>query len=51
MFLTRDVEKIKTNILCSKPFLENRTVYEIMWKNSAMWGRLQMTIWGMRISS
>jgi hypothetical protein len=22
-----------------------------MWKNSAMWGRLQMTIWGMRISS
>jgi len=28
------VEKIKTRILCSVTFfLENRTFYEIMWKN------------------
>jgi hypothetical protein len=47
---TSVVEKIETNILCSKPFLGNRTVYEIMWKNSAERGRLQMTIWHMRIS-
>jgi len=26
------VEKIKTNILCSKMFSGNRAVYEIMWK-------------------
>jgi hypothetical protein len=27
------VEKTKTHILCSKPFLESRAVYEIMWRN------------------
>ena len=26
-------------------FFENRSVYEIMWKNSVDSGRLQMTIW------
>ena len=50
IFLTNVVEKIETNILCSKPFFENRTIYEIMWKISAERGRLQRTIWRMRIS-
>jgi hypothetical protein len=50
MFQTSVLEKIETNILCSKPFLENRTVYEIMWKNNAERVRLQMTIWRLRIS-
>jgi hypothetical protein len=27
------VEKIKTRILCSKCFSENRAVYDIMWRN------------------
>jgi hypothetical protein len=31
-------------------FLENRAVYEIMWKNIVEWGRPQMTIWRMRIA-
>jgi hypothetical protein len=36
MFLTRVVPKIKTSILCAIiSFSENRTVYEIIWKNSA----------------
>jgi len=38
------VEKIKTHILGSKFFLVNRTVYEIMWKNSVERDRQQMTI-------
>ena len=29
-------------------FFENRTLYEIMWKNIVDRGRLQMTIWRMR---
>jgi len=36
MFQTKVVEKIKTHILCSVTFfkkIENRAVYEIMWKN------------------
>jgi hypothetical protein len=34
MFQTKVVEKIKTHILFSVPFFfENRTVYEIVWKN------------------
>ena len=32
MFQTKGVEKIKTHILCSVTFFENRAVYEIMWK-------------------
>jgi len=31
-------------------FLENFTVYEIMWKNILERGRLQMKIWRMRIA-
>jgi len=31
-------------------FFENRAVYEIMWKNIVERGRLQMTIWRMRIA-
>jgi hypothetical protein len=27
------VEKIKTNILCSKPVSKNLAVYKIMWKS------------------
>ena len=34
MFQSKVVEKIKTRILCSVTFIfENRSVYEIMWKN------------------
>jgi len=51
MFQTNAVEKIETHILCSiVPPPENRTVYEIMWKNIVEWGRPQMTIWRMRIA-
>jgi hypothetical protein len=32
MFYTKVVDKIKTHILCSITFVENRAVYEIMWK-------------------
>jgi hypothetical protein len=32
MFQTKVVEKIKTHILCSVTFHENRAVYEIMWE-------------------
>ena len=37
MFQTKVIDKIKTQILCSVIFfsLENRAVYEIMWKNIA----------------
>jgi len=46
------VEKIKTRVLCSITFffLENRAVYEIMWKNIVESDRPQMTIWRMRIA-
>jgi len=44
------VEKIKTHILCSGTFFENRTFYEIMWKNTLERGRPQMAIWRMRIA-
>jgi len=33
MFRTKVVEKAKAYISCSKLILENRAVYEIMWKN------------------
>ena len=43
------VENIKTHILGSIIFfLENHTVYEIMWKNTVEPDRLQMTMWRMR---
>jgi len=38
MFQTNVVENIKTHILCSVTFFfENRSDYEIMWKNIACW--------------
>jgi hypothetical protein len=45
------VEKIVTHFLCAVSFFfsENRAVYEIMWKNIAQGGRIQMPIWRMRI--
>jgi hypothetical protein len=44
MFQTNYVERIKTHILCSVIFWgENRTVYEIMWKNTVDLDRPQMT--------
>ena len=42
--------KIKTHILYSIYFSENRDVYGIMWKNFAEPGRPQMTIWRIRIA-
>ena len=36
------VEKIKTHILCPIALFENRTTYEIMWKNSVPPDRSQM---------
>jgi hypothetical protein len=50
MFQTNDVQKIKTNILCSIIFSDNRAVYEIMCKNSAETDRPQMTIWHMHVA-
>jgi hypothetical protein len=50
MFQTKLVEKLKTHILCSVTFFENRAVYEIMWKNILGWDKSQMTIWRMRIA-
>jgi len=35
------VQKIKTHILCSVPFFENRTAFEILWKNMAQPDRPQ----------
>jgi hypothetical protein len=31
-------------------YIENRPVYEIMWKNAVEWGRPQMTIWRMCVA-
>jgi hypothetical protein len=42
MFQTKVVEKIKTHVLDSITFSENRAIYEIMWKNTP--DRPQMTI-------
>jgi hypothetical protein len=51
MFQTKFVEEMKTLIFCSTFFfLENRAVYEVMWKNMVQLGRPQMTIWGLRIA-
>jgi hypothetical protein len=38
------VEKIKVHILCSKMFLDNGAVYDIMRKNIVKSGRAQMII-------
>jgi len=50
MFRTKFVEKIKTHILCSITFVENRAFYEITWKNILELDRPRMTIWLMRIA-
>ena len=50
MFQTEVVEKIKTHVLFSVTFFENRVVYEKMWKNYVEPARLQMTIRRMRIA-
>jgi hypothetical protein len=50
MFQTNVVEKIKTYILCAATFLENRAVYEKMWKNILERDRPQITIWRTRIA-
>jgi len=48
MFQTKVVQKIKTHFVFSNFFFfENRTVYEIMWKNIVERGRPQMTMWRM----
>jgi hypothetical protein len=43
MFQTEVVDKIKTYILCSIIFSENRAVYGIMWENIVEPDRPQMT--------
>ena len=50
MFWTKVVDKVRTHILCSVTFFDNRAVCEIMWKNIIEPGRLQMTIWCMHIA-
>jgi len=47
---TKVVEKIKTHILFSATFSENRAVYEKMWNNIAERGRPQVTVGLMRIA-
>jgi len=32
MFQKKNVEKLESHILCSKPFFLNRDFYEIMWE-------------------
>ena len=48
MFRTEVVEKIKTHI--HTPPRKYRAVIEVMWKNTAERGRLQMAIWRLRIA-
>jgi len=50
---TKTFQKMKIHILCSiTSFLvENRAVYEIMWKNIVEPDRSQMTIWRTHIAS
>jgi len=51
MFQKKKVtEKIKTYILSLITFFENRSVYEIMWKNIAERGCHRCTTWPTRIS-
>jgi len=50
MLQAKVVEKIKTHILYSVTFFENRAVYEKMWKNIVERDRPQMTLWRMRIA-
>jgi hypothetical protein len=52
MFQTKVVEEIGTHILFAIIFFspKNRSVYEIMWKNTVEPGRPQMAIWRMCIA-
>jgi len=54
MFQTNFVEKIKTHFVGffwgGGGWLENRAIYEIMWKNIVEWDRPQMTMRRMRIA-
>ena len=54
MFQTKVVEKINSQFLPSittpSPPPQGGAVYETMWKNIVEPGRLQMTIWRMRIA-
>ena len=50
MFQTKVTEKIKTHILCSVKFFENRTVYETVWAYTVQPDMQQMAIWCMRIA-
>jgi hypothetical protein len=43
-------ENQNTHFVFSNFFSENRTVYEIMWKNNIARDRQQMSIWRMRIA-
>jgi len=42
-------ENQNTHFMCNNFFLENRVIYEIMWKNVKP-DRPQMTIWRMRVA-
>jgi len=44
MFPTKVVQKVKTHILRSITFSENRAIYERMWKNMVQPDRPQMTM-------
>jgi glutamyl/glutaminyl-tRNA synthetase len=44
MFQAKLVEKLKTHILCSTNFSENRAIYEMMWKNMEEPDRPEMAI-------
>jgi hypothetical protein len=48
MFQTTFVDNIKTHVLSSIFFFENRAVYKIMCKDILKAGRAQLTIWRMR---
>jgi hypothetical protein len=52
MFQIKFVRKIKTHILCSITFFENRPVYEIIWEKKILCEpkRPQMNLRRMRIS-
>jgi len=52
MFDAKVVHKLKKHNLLFDIFIfsENRTVYEIMWKNNVELGRSQMTVWRMCIA-
>ena len=53
MFRTNTVEKIKTRILCSVTFSENRAVYEVMWEKNIVQpdvARDENIIWRLRFA-